>query len=217
MVNSGYSPIEKNIRMFGLEESGYTKERVDNYLSQLESAYINMKEKLGAMQKVVAQQQQQAQAPQMQQPPQMDAQMDAQVQKIAALAQKENAVLKKENAALKREQDAYKDKAQTLQVEIDFLKNQLAEASAKSQPNDSAQMEIIAKTMIDARGAAAEILEKAQKEADVIVGNAHRKREEVESDGERVRHQLRHIVNSLTLLLETSEPQGAKRSESDDE
>lgn len=180
MAKNNYTPIEKNVKMFGKESDGYTKERVDTYLSQLETAYISLKDKY----KNASQQPQPMQQPQ----------PAVQVQDLAKIQQ---------------EYTAMRNEAQRLQQENEFLKAKFDELRQKVkqaipvQDNSPEQKDLIAQTMLDARKSAAQILQSAQNKADALLGNAYRKKEEIEADELRVKSQLRSINKTINHMLQT--------------
>jgi len=198
----GYSPNEKNLKMFGTQESGYTKERVDSYLFQLEGAYVKIKERLNEMESAAP-----AAAPA----------GDAEAAARIAEVEENNRKLREAAETIRTANTFLRDKVEELTAQLEAANAALAErpmqivpvpAPAPPAQPESADRDLIAKTLLDARAAAEEILRSARVEAETIGKEVQRRNEALKGEYAHARNQLQSMNYAIVNLLREHDETG---------
>jgi|GEM_PF-3748692 len=192
-MSNGYTPNEKNYKMFGSEQNGYTMERVDNYLFQLESAYMKLKEKYDTLRVEVEN------TP----PPPLPGPDEATLEKIRDL-EENNRKLREAAEAIRSANTYLKDKVQDLTDQLNAIPPQ-------PEPRTGEEYELIAKTLIDARVSAEDIIRSARIEAENVLRDLQRRNDVLREEGERARKQLQGLCYSINSVLRESEVMDASR------
>ncbi len=203
----GYTPNEKNLKMFGTEANGYTMERVDSYLFQLENAYVKMKEKLESYRSAA---EAQPVAPVM-------GGMDESANARMAELEEKNRKLREAAETIRSANSFLKDKVEELTAQLEQAQAQTlaAEQAAKvaahqiQQPQfeQDSQRDLIAKTLLDARSAAEDIVRQARIEAEGVNREIQRRSETLKTEYDHARNQLQGLCYSVSNLLRECEKQ----------
>jgi len=186
-MSDGYSPNEKNLKMFGTQEGGYTKERVDSYLFQLEGAYVKLKERLDTA---------------------GSAADDTAAVRIAEVAEN-NRKLREAAETIRSANTFLRDKVEELTAQLAVANAALEAHEAASGtapapaplPTDSFDRELIAEALLDARAAAKEVLRNAHTEAEAIGKEAQRRNDALRGEYSHARNQLQSMNYAIVNLL----------------
>lgn len=230
---AGYSPNEKNLKMFGVENSGYTRERVDGYLFQLETAYVKMKEKFETFraetEKAQSDQDYDAQEAKC---GELEEQLANALERLRGVEEqnkklrgfeeqvknlrvtkdqtKKISEMEEQNRKLREAAETVRGTNTFLSQQVEELTEQLEQAkdlavAAPVMPSIDEQRDLIAKVLIDARSAADEIIHNATAEAEKLTRDVKRRQEMMRSQYEQARNQLQGLNYAIGNLLRESE------------